>query len=220
MVLILLGVSFLANKLSRYPTVGDYKKTFFDLSKKEGSVPLYTEKTIEILETNNENLVGVKCTPNFGRIYPEEPFMYSINGEKLENKNPKISNLISRLEKMNPESTLIAVRACLTDDGRTFIDYTTYPGKRLQVDFTSHLAQEKDNKIENLVKIIKDRAYTGCGGPLQLTKDNIFYRECSGGDGPRFRIEVYKIDLNNRQVATVQICHFETDVTPYKRTCE
>lgn len=189
-----------------------FKKRQFDINKKFFKSKNYPDEVINISE---ENLVGMKCTPRiFKSVGP------SAIAELTEEKKEKLLALIKeadktidKLDRFGNPAEIYEVTYCQTEDGRQILRYkiSSGGGGGGGADYIGLV--NPDNTIKRVAKIADNHfAYFGCYNPLQLTKDNILYYNCWGGDGPSGVASIYKISLNDSSVKRLIDCKSGVDI--------
>lgn len=197
-------------------TKAGYLKRQFDPTKKFFSTRDYPTEIINITDTQ---LVGMKCTAGLTCVSPYTECTYypeNADTSKPPSKttDPQLLNIIKEANKTIDKETVMGtptrdieeVTSCEIDDGRQILRYKTGGGGggAGSVDYIGVVSPSRT--INKIASIQENTAYFGCYQPLQLTKSNILYYQCGGGDGMGGSGSIYKIDLQNKTALPLLQC--------------
>lgn len=181
--------------------LGESKKRFYDPAKVFTGKALYPTELTSVPE---KDLSSLECSPSFRRDDPNNRYVYYKDGSS----NPTTMS-DSKLTELAEKSFEVDFGgedylACRIDDGRYIVIYSKPyggggSGNKVGVGLLTGETYEK------ITEIVTDGSpYFGCSSPLQLSKTNILWYSCGGGDGAYAANSIYKIDLsaktNNRLI--------------------
>jgi len=90
------------------------------------------------------------------------------------------------------------------------LNYSSYKNAQTQLDRTYRFMQlDSHDKLESITDIPLS-GWSSCQTPLLLTKNNILYYQCDGGDGTAGHYWLYKIDINNKINQLLLQCDINT----------
>lgn len=164
---------------------------------------------LEMLSYKADDLQRIKCTyikPRFG----EEPFFaINDNNVEFEVKDREFIKLLLS-ENLSDDPSIMSIRYCENSSNK-FLIVGKWTG--LMDNVPAVLISILDDKLSTK-KIIKGASngapYFGCSSPTLLTKTNIMYLSCGGGDGPIGKSSIYKIDLNSQEMKIIYSCESQT----------
>lgn len=160
---------------------------------------------------SDNDLIGIKCAPWIG-FYKTTGYTYYLNKEMLTLND---SHILSILDKVNSsvmkDSIISGYFVCQTEDNRIIMNYSSYKYGQSQLDRTYHFMQiDSQSNLESITDIPLN-GWSSCNTPLVLTKNNILYYQCDGGDGTSGHYLFYKIDLNNKTNQLLLQCDINTE---------
>ncbi|MBI2196035.1 hypothetical protein HYU45_00290 [Candidatus Daviesbacteria bacterium] len=192
----------------------------------------YPSTITSIPETD---LVGLSCTSYyvFTRYSGSKKYYEVLHYDKIGKENFSIdqnknhSTIYSSLLQVLNRESLTQITICDTEDNRTFVEYgipskntssnvfpikTAYAGGGgSDVYFGEFNFANKSFKQIVYIPYEKS-AYWGCTQPLQMTKSNIFYLLCAGGEGGGFignyRASIYAINVSSNTYKRIILCTY------------
>jgi hypothetical protein len=174
----------------------------------------------EILKIGEEDLVDIGCGPalfcntSYGLKsdchYPLIPSLpFDDKNEATADLEGDLSVLVKQLEKTMNNALLGTLQICTTKNKNYILLYRTSDELR-GPNYIGLLKQ--DGAVQRIATINETGLpYGGCE-LLQLTKSDILYYQCMGGDGPYYTKIIYKADLANKTSSRLTKCvHTESD---------
>lgn len=163
----------------------------------------------ELLQVEESSLTPIACSP----LYSGYGKGYTFYDEKTQKSYPlSDASLLSYIETINKkyESQFVSeIITCSAEQGKTVVLYSIGPcgGGCSGIPHVGVVNNADIIEVANIpAKFEENMAYFGCRQPLQLTKDNMFYFRCGGGDGPGSSASLYKLSLDNFSLSRVKQC--------------
>ncbi len=181
----------------------EYKSRYFDITENFWSE---NEKyPTELTQIPENSLTPIYCSP----MYVKNGKKYTSNSFILD--DPTLLEYIKALDQKyeSEERTVIYITTCSPKEGKAIVLYSLGPcgGGCTGIPHVGIANGSEIKEIANISKLEdKNAAFFGCAQPLQLTKNNIFYFECGGGDGHAASASLYKLSLTNETVSRIRSC--------------
>lgn len=188
-------------------SVKEYKARYFNVTDNFWENIKYPTELTQIVESS---LTPISCTSTYSGYGKD----YTSYDEKTQKSTPLTNalllNYIQTINKKYEGKTVSEIFACSPEQGKTVILYSLGPcgGGCSGIPYVGIV---NGSDIQEAGTMQEDMAYFGCRQPLQLTKDNIFYFKCGGGDGPGASTSIYKLSLNNLALSKVKHCEAGID---------
>lgn len=193
-------------------TPKEYKTRYFDVNENFWEKDKYPAEITEIAESS---LKTMSCSPQ----YYSNQDTYSYYDEKTQENvlltDESLKYIIQIINDKHGKDRLSEIFTCSVKEGKPIVVYSLGPcgGGCSGVPY---IGVVNDSEISEVVKISEtdeSPAYFGCRQPLALTKTNMFYFICGGGDGPSASASIYKLSLNNFVLSRVKHCTAGIDAT-------
>ena len=209
-------------------TAENFIKRQFDINKQiKISENNFIDYPKEIVNINENNLIGMKCSPYIWYGYDSDSYLYydesvSVQKDTKTLTDKRLLKLITEAQKTVPGKTIGDVRFCDIEDNRTVLQYGIHGGGGGSENTANFGVVNADGTVKKITAISNDGApYFECRQPLQLTKTNLLYYECGGGDGLLGATSFYKINLSNNSHSAVLKCtSVGSETEPVKITCK
>lgn len=180
-------------------SIKSFTKRHFDVTEKFFSTQSFPST---LLNMNENELISMRCTQWFENVSPsEDQTHFSYYNESLEKSvrltDAQLLNLIQPANKTLPSGsgTISSIRGCETENGTYIVIYSLTRGGGGAGSDTYFAFANSDNSLQKITTIPSENgAYFACHQPLQLTKTNLLYYRCSGGEGTM--ASIYEVDLN------------------------
>lgn len=105
-----------------------------------------------------------------------------------------------------PPNSIDAFWVCKTQAGQQYIEYESWAGGGGTSNISYIGSVASNNSVELTTSIPNDgAAYFGCRLPFQITKSNILYLGCGGGDGGAASASVYRVNLTQQSTASTRL---------------
>ena len=190
--------------------LGEYKKRFYDPAK------VFTGKApypLELTSVSESDLSSLRCSPSFQRDDLNSRYIYykDNSSDPLVMNDPKLIELAEKSFEVDFGGEFYL--ACQVDDGRYILVYNKPSGGGGLENKIAFGVLSKDNVYEKITEIANDNIpYFGCSSPYQLTKTNILWYRCGGGDGAYSANSIYKIDINAKTNNRLIKCETSDDL--------
>lgn len=172
----------------------------------------------EMRDLKDEQLVGLSCTGAYDYNYND------VNPSYLKFTNdtePVALTDFQLLAFLKTNKDISSISKCVTDTNQTIIHYDIAAGGGGTGTKAYFGFINQNNQVTNLITIPNDGApYFGCRSPYALTKNNIFYYGCGGGDGGMGQGSIYKINLSSKTFEKLILCRSIADGYDTTTTCE
>ncbi len=169
-----------------------------------------TDKLIEnyglptiLTNLKDSELIGINCSHYYEGDYNGGFVTYfgSSSSEGIKLTDEELLSFV----RNNP--SISAISQCKTDSGETIIHYEVFAGGGGMGNVAYFGKLSASGTIQNKITIPNDGApYFGCRNPYALTKNNIFYWGCGGGDGGFGQVSIYAINFSKATVDKVTKC--------------
>lgn len=197
--------------------VNDFKLRYFSTSDTFFDKEAYPS---ELVNTPESSLTPLSCTSSYAAV--ENGYItYDTDTKKqVPLTDASLLSQIQMLKSQYPGKTVNEILACTPQLGKKIILYSLGPCGG-GCSGMPYVGVADDSGIHEAAKIQDTIAYFSCDKPLQLTKNNDFYFECGGGDGPAASATIYKLSLNTLAIIKVKKCSAGVDDTGKSfSTCE
>lgn len=181
-----------------------YKTRYFNLS---GKFYFDQEYPTELTQISENSLIPMSCTPKYSR-YGETFSHYDKNTEEnIITSDESLLHIIQLINDKYGKDRLSEIFSCTPKDGDPIIIYSLEPcgGGCIGIPYLGVVEGSEINEMTKIDEVDKP-AYFGCRQPLQLTKDNVFYFECGGGDGPSGSGSIFKYSLVDQKLSRIKRC--------------
>lgn len=191
-----------------------FTKRQFDVSRKlQHGEPLFQSLDYpqELVSINENDLVGMRCTPGLTCVSPYESCSYYPEG--LERSKPPFTTADQKLLTLVKNANNIIdkkgslpieeIQLCEAENNQQILRYQD-PNRGGGGGGTDHisLVNLDNGSVKKVVTIDEPGAYFGCNQPIQLTKDNVLYYQCYS-EG---KASIYSISLNNYTKTRILYC--------------
>lgn len=187
--------------------IKEYKARYFNLTDNLWENTKYPTELTQLAESS---LTPISCTPTYSGYGKD----YTSYDEKTQKSTPltdaSLLNYIQTINNKYEGKTVSEIFACSPEQGKTVVLYSLGPcgGGCSGIPYVGVV---NGSDIQEAGTMQEGMAYFGCRQPLQLTKDNMFYFRCGGGDGPGASTSIYKLSLNNLSLSKVKHCEAGID---------
>ncbi len=174
---------------------------------------------IEMTGINDGDLHNLQCSPDYYRDYEKQHYTYQEDPRvaAVEMKDQNLYLLAEKAFEIDLDADVY--RACKVDDGRYILEYEKQGGGGGSNNKSIFGVLGTDKTFQKITEIPTDGSpYFGCYKTLQLTKSNILWYQCGGGDGGYGSVSVYKIDLSNKNHTLVTKCEAISDPMDLDKT--
>ncbi len=187
----------------------EYKIRHFDIT--EDFAPENEKYPTEITQASDDSLTPIYCTPNYTK-YGDKYTSSDETNKTITLDDLETLNYIKTLEEKykSEDRSVMEISTCAPKEDKIIILYSLGPcgGGCSGVPYVGIVNGEEIKEIANISKLEdQGMAYFGCRQPLQLTKNNIFYFTCGGGDGPGSSASIYKLSLVTEAVSRIETCN-------------
>ncbi len=187
-----------------------FKKKLFDAKESFAYNRLYPP---EILNLKDHELVEISCSKDYAQ-QPSGKYISYSNREKTELTDPRIKNHLEQ----NPLD-VTEISWCNDHYNHILITYELHRGEYNHENEIHFSYLNQDNTIDLPATVFSEGfPYFTCSQPLALTKENILYYVCQGGNEALSRKSIYKINLTSRETKKIYQCQSKSNQTQDQAT--
>jgi len=165
-----------------------------------------------LLSKNDNELTSSRCTERYENWSPSQnqlQFSYynETSKKNIQLTDTRLLTFITAANKNVSSGIISSIQFCETENGKYIVIYSQTHGGGGAGSDTYFAYANPDNTLQKITTIPSEQgAYFACFQPLQLTKTNVFYYQCSGGEGNM--ASIYEVDLTNNSHKLFYQCEF------------